>query len=62
MLKFLLYVVVLPLVIFAFDSVNISGIFKKNKYYQSRVFYILVIFGLSYLVCNFLYDFIYIVK
>lgn len=62
MLKFLLYIVVLPLVIFAFDSVNISGIFKKNKYYQSRVFYILVIFGLSYLVCNFLYDFIYIVK
>ena len=62
MLKFLLYVVVLPLVVFAFDSVNISGIFKKNKYYQSRVFYILVIFGLSYLVCNFLYDFIYIVK
>lgn len=60
MLKFFLYLIVIPLVIFAVDSVNINGIFKKNKVYQARVFYILIIFSVSYLVCNFLYGFVYV--
>lgn len=60
MLKFFLYLIVIPLAIFAVDSVNINGIFKKNKVYQARVFYILIIFSVSYLVCNFLYDFVYV--
>ena len=62
MIKFVLYVFIIPLVIYAMDSVNINGIFKKNKMYQARIFYILLIFGLSYLICNFLYDFLYIIK
>ena len=62
MIKFILYLLVIPLVIYAMDSININGIFKKNKEYQSRIFYILLIFGMSYLVCNFLYDFLYFVK
>ena len=56
MLKLIMYVLVIPLVIFAMDSININGIFKKNKIYQARLFYILIVFGLSYLICNFLYD------
>ena len=32
------------LVIFAVDSVNFNGLFKKNKLYQARVFYILLVF------------------
>ena len=62
MLKLIMYIFVIPLVIFAMDSININGIFKKNRVYQARLFYILLVFGLSYLVCNFLYDLIYIVK
>ena len=62
MIKFVLYLLVIPLVIYAMDGININGIFKKNKIYQARIFYILVIFGMSYLVCNFLYDFLYFVK
>ncbi len=62
MLKLIMYIFVIPLVIFAMDSININGIFKKNRIYQARLFYILLVFGLSYLVCNFLYDLIYIVK
>lgn len=62
MIKFIMYLFVIPLCIYAIDSVNISRIFKKNKIYQARIFYILLIFGLSYLVVNFLYDFLYIVK
>ena len=59
MIKFVLYLLVIPLVIYAMDGVNINGIFKKNKVYQARVFYILLVFGLSYLITNFMYDFLY---
>lgn len=62
MVKFLLYLLVLPLVIYAIDSVNIGIIFKKNKVIQARIFYILLVFGLSYLVCGFIYDFLYMIK
>jgi len=62
MIKLVIYLLVIPLVIYAVDSVNMNGIFKKNKMYQARVFYILLVFALSYLVTNFLYDFLYMVK
>lgn len=62
MIKFILYLFIIPLVIYAVESVNISGIFKKNRAFQAKIFYILIIFALSYLVCNFLYDFLYFIK
>lgn len=62
MVKFLLYLLVLPLVIFTMDGININAIFKKNKIIQARIFYILLVFGFSYLICNFIYDFLYIIK
>ena len=60
--KFILYLFVLPLVIYTMDSVNFNSIFKKNKVFQARIFYVLVMFSLSYLVCNFLSDFLNIIK
>jgi len=57
MSKLILYVLVIPCVIWGCDSININAIFKKNRYYQARVFYMALIFGISYLVTNFLYDF-----
>lgn len=62
MIKFILYLFILPLVVYAIGGLNLNGVFKKNKIYQAKIFYILLIFGLSYLVTNFLYDFLYIVK
>lgn len=62
MIKLVIYIFIIPLVIFAMDSININGIFKKNKIYQARLFYILLVFGLSYLICNFIYDMIYMVR
>ena len=62
MIKFVIYLIVIPLVIYVMDSVNVGVIFKKNKVNQARIFYILLVFGLSYLVVNFLYDFLYMVK
>lgn len=53
----ILYIIVVPLTIWAMDSVRINEIFKKNKIMQARVFYLLLCLGLSYLVVNFLCDF-----
>lgn len=59
MSKLILYILVIPLVIWALDSVNINVIFKlsKNVNYQARALYMVMIFSLSYLVVSFLYDF-----
>ena len=58
MRKFLLYIIILPLVIWAVDGININSIFKKNRIYQARVIYIIIIFALTYLTVNFMYDFL----
>lgn len=54
--KFYLYVVVTFIVIWAMDSLNINGIFKKNRVYQARIFYFLLALALIYLVTNFICD------
>lgn len=60
MVKLLLYILVIPIVVFSMDSVNLNGIFKKGKsnYYQARIFYMIVVASLSYLVVNFVNDFL----
>ena len=58
MYNFLLYFIVLIIVIWAMDGININSIFKKNHIYQARVFYIIVILSLSYLVTNFILAFL----
>ena len=57
MLKSLLYIIVTIISIWALDSINITNLFKKNRYYQARILYLFLSFALSYLVVNFLYDF-----
>jgi uncharacterized membrane protein YwzB len=57
--KIILYLIILPLTIWSCDSLNINQIFKKNKPYQSRVLYILIVFGLAYLIVNFIFDLFY---
>lgn len=60
MVKLFLYILVVPIVVFSMDSVNLNGIFKKGQsnYYQARVFYMIIVAGLSYLVVNFVNDFL----
>ncbi len=55
--KFLLYILVGIVVIWAMDSININAIFKKNKILQARLFYFFLTLSLIYLVTNFFYDF-----
>lgn len=54
--KFYVYLLVTMLVIWAMDSININGIFKKNKIVQARLLYFLLGMALIYLVTNFIMD------
>lgn len=55
--KTILYLVITPFIIWSLESINVNGLFKKNRYYQARLLYLFLSLGLSYLVVNFLYDF-----
>jgi len=54
--KIILYIIMLPLSLYALDSVNIENKFKKNKIYQARLLVLFLSMSLSYLVVNFLID------
>ena len=60
MVKLIVYIIVILLVVFSMDSVNINAIFKKGQsnYYQARIFYMLLVVGISYLVTNFVVEFL----
>ena len=60
MTKFLLYVLVTSISVWAFDGININSIFKKGQVVKARVAYFLILLSIIYLVTNFFYDFIYI--
>ena len=57
MVKFLLYILCLIIVMYAFDGVNINSIFKKNQVIKARIFYFILVLCLTYILANFLYDF-----
>lgn len=57
MIRIILYCVCVPLSIWALDSINITNVFKKNRYYASRVLYLMLALSLSYLTVNFFMDF-----
>ena len=55
---------VIPLVVWSCDSINFNAMFKKGNvnYYKARIFYMIFIFGISYLVVSFLYDFLGVIS
>lgn len=55
--KTILYIIFIPIVLWALDSININFIFKKNRYYQSRMLYLILTLIISYLLVNFIIDF-----
>ena len=55
--KTILYIISVPFILWALESVDLNKFFKKNRYYQARLVYLLLTLGLSYLVVNFFYDF-----
>ena len=55
--KVFLYILILPIVIWAIECLKLDHIFKSGRVFKIRVFYILISFALTYLVVNCLYDF-----
>ena len=58
MYNFLIYIIVLAIVIWSIDGININSIFKKNHIYQARVFYIIIVLSLAYLASSFIINFL----
>lgn len=64
MVKLLLYVITMPLVVWSVDSINFNGLFKKGEVdqYRARVFYMMFVVSISYLVVSFIYDFLGVIS
>ena len=62
MYNLLIYVLVMIVVIWAMEGLNINGIFKKNREYQAKVFYMILVFSLTYLTANFIISFLTVFK
>ncbi len=56
-IKTILYLVTVPLIIWAVESINVQNLFKKNRKYQATLLYLIISISLSYLAVNFFYDF-----
>lgn len=56
-IKALIYCIIVPLMIWILDGIDINRIFKKNRNIQATLFYLTICICLSYLVVNFFYDF-----
>lgn len=56
-IKALIYCIVVPIIIWILDGIEINKIFKKNRNVQASLFYLIICISLSYLVVNFFYDF-----
>ena len=54
--KIILYIFMLPMVLYSLDSLNINMIFKKNSELKARLLYFFVTISLTYLVVSFLTD------
>ena len=61
-IKFYLYFIIVPIVMWTLMSINIEPHFKKGHVNQIKVFYVLLTLALSYLIVNFLYDFYLVSK
>jgi len=58
MAKALLYVLFTLISAYILSSINYNNFFKKNKIVEARLFVILLSFIMSYLLTNFVTDFI----
>lgn len=56
--KIIIYAVMILLSTFIVSGLNINGIFKKNKKVEANLFIISLIMIMSYLLTNFVFDFI----
>ena len=58
MTKIILYIFSLIMTIWAMDGLDLNKFFKQGRVYQARIIYLMLAMSISYLVTNFIYDFI----
>ena len=58
LIKPILYAIVLPIVLYALDSLNFEKLIKKNKVFQARLLYFILTIVISYFIVSFMYDFL----
>jgi len=56
--KVYIYALMLLVSVFAISGINFNELFKKNKYFESRVFVMLFVLGISYLASQYIISFI----
>ncbi len=55
--KLFLYVMVTLITVFTLTGINFNGIFKKGKTIEAKIFVVLITLSISYLVTNFIIQF-----
>ena len=58
MIKASLYIFSLIMSIWAMEGLDLNRFFKQSRIYQARLVYLMLAMCISYLVTNFIYDFI----
>ena len=56
-IKAILYLIILPLSIWAVGGLNLNKFFKQSRIYEARLLYLMISMSISYLIVNSLYDF-----
>ena len=58
MIKAVLYIFTLIMSIWAMEGLDLNRFFKQSRVYQARLIYLMLAMSISYLITNFIYDFI----
>ena len=58
MLKIIIYSIVFIITIWAMEGLDLNKLFKQSRVLQARILYLFFAISISYLVTNFIYDFI----
>ena len=62
MIKIFIYILVFLVALYSMEGLNINKLFKQSRIYQARLVYIFITISITYLVTNFVYDFIFCFK
>ena len=58
MTKAILYIFITIMSIWSMEGLDLNRLFKQSRIYQARIIYLMIAMSISYLVTNFIYDFI----
>ena len=57
-IKMIFYFIICIITMWSLNGVRLNEIFKKGRVLESRILYLFITISISYLVVNFVYDFL----